>query len=135
MAGRARLKAMNDDVPGPTQKPPATQAQLLASLREIQHLKTALDAHSIVAITDPRGRITCVNDKFCEISQYPRGELLGQEDRGHAVRFRVDRDRLLMARRRGINPVEAQGFSSVQLLAKEAACSCRAGHEPADTVD
>ena len=81
MAGPAMLRAMNDDVPGLTRKPPATPAQLLASLREIQHLKTALDAHSIVAITDPRGRITYVNDKFCEISKYSRPELIGQDHR------------------------------------------------------
>ena len=54
---------------------------LKSSLKDLADLKFALDESAIVAITDQRGTINYVNDKFCEISNYSREELLGQDHR------------------------------------------------------
>src|SRR5881227_109838 len=59
----------------------STEEALKRSLKELADLKFALDESAIVAITDQRGIINYVNDKFCEISKYSREELLGQDHR------------------------------------------------------
>jgi PAS domain S-box-containing protein len=48
---------------------------------ELAAYKTALDQHALIAKTNIRGRITYANDKFCEISQYDRADLIGQDHR------------------------------------------------------
>ncbi|WP_423478904.1 putative bifunctional diguanylate cyclase/phosphodiesterase [Priestia megaterium] len=51
------------------------------ALKKLNDIELALNESSIVVITDSRGFINHVNDKFCEISKYERHELLGQDHR------------------------------------------------------
>ncbi len=59
----------------------AAEGRQAATLRELEELRTALDEHASVAITDAQGTIVYANDKFCANSKYSREELLGQDHR------------------------------------------------------
>lgn len=55
--------------------------ELETSIKELSDLKLALDESSIVAITNSKGKITYVNDQFCQISKFSKQELLGKDHR------------------------------------------------------
>jgi len=40
--------------------------------------RKAIDSHAIVSVTDVKGNITYVNEKFCELSKYAASELIGK---------------------------------------------------------
>ncbi|MBK5446550.1 MULTISPECIES: PAS domain S-box protein [unclassified Peribacillus] len=55
--------------------------ELKKSVNKLVDFQFALDASSIVAITDQRGTIKFVNDQFCRISEFSKEELIGQNHR------------------------------------------------------
>ena len=59
----------------------STGRELDRSVKNLADTNFALNQAAIVATTNVKGEITFVNDKFVEISKYPREELLGQDHR------------------------------------------------------
>ncbi|EON75830.1 Chemotaxis protein methyltransferase CheR [Lunatimonas lonarensis] len=55
-----------------------SETALKRNLQALEDYKFALDQAVIVAITDVQGKITSVNQKFCEISKYTPEELIGK---------------------------------------------------------
>ena len=58
--------------------PRVSSRELRAARKDLEDIKLALDASSIVATTDAAGKILSVNDKFSEVSGYSREFLLGK---------------------------------------------------------
>jgi PAS domain S-box-containing protein len=53
------------------------ERELLQSLKEVTDYKLALDASTIVDITDKNGKIVFINDNYLKISKYSHDELIG----------------------------------------------------------
>ena len=58
-----------------------SRKQTEAIAKQLDDITSALNKHSIVAITDQKGIINYANDKFTEISKYSREELIGEDHR------------------------------------------------------
>ncbi|WP_349254850.1 PAS domain S-box protein [Roseateles cellulosilyticus] len=67
-----------------------TQRQLAEAQAELALRQHILDTTCIVSEADARGDIVAVNDKFCEVSQYRRDELIG---RPHSITRHPDESR------------------------------------------
>ena len=57
------------------------QQRLRTTLYEREREHMALNHHAMVSITDVAGKIIYANDRFCQISGYSRGELMGENHR------------------------------------------------------
>jgi len=51
------------------------------ALRESEYQFNTMSQHNLVSTTDLKGSITQVNNKFCEMSEYSRQELIGENHR------------------------------------------------------
>ncbi|MEA2050577.1 MAG: EAL domain-containing protein [Campylobacterota bacterium] len=53
--------------------------KVVQDINSLQQYKDIVDSSSIVSKSDKQGKITFVNDKFCDISGYTREELIGKQ--------------------------------------------------------
>ena len=56
-----------------------SERELQNTLKQLKDLKYALDESALVSVTDEGGKITSVNEKFCEITGYSEAELIGSD--------------------------------------------------------
>ena len=104
------------------------EQELVTTIKELADFKFALDQSSIVAITDQMGKITYVNDKFCEISKYNRSELIGENHHilnsgYHTNQFFRDMWRTIRKGNVWMGEVKKQSKRWVVLLGKNNDCA------------
>lgn len=58
-----------------------TEKKYAQTLHELKNIENALNQSTVVVITDQKGIITYVNDKFCALSKYNAEELIGKNHR------------------------------------------------------
>lgn len=75
------LAAQNEELTAQQEELINQQDKLNQTLKDVGYLNYALDESSIVAITDAKGVITYVNEKFCQISQFNKDEVIGKTHR------------------------------------------------------
>lgn len=74
----AELTKINESLQAEIAERFQAESELKKSLKDLSNVKFALDEAAILALTDAKGIITYVNNKFCELSQYSREELIGK---------------------------------------------------------
>lgn len=64
----SKAKSKNDKLPD----------EIISKLKELDLKNRVLNESCLISMTDKKGIITYVNDKFCEVAQYTRKELIGK---------------------------------------------------------
>lgn len=77
----AELTKINESLQAEIAEHFQAESELRKSIKDLSDIKFALDEAAILALTDAKGIITYVNNKFCKLSQYSREELIGKTHR------------------------------------------------------
>ena len=76
-----RVEARTEELQLEVEQRKQTEKRLQVSLKELEDFKCALDQHCNVSRTDPNGKITFVNERFCAVSKFRPEEMIGQTHR------------------------------------------------------